>query len=380
MSASNSKRITIVGTGFGALTAVRKLRSLDANAQITVVSPRPEFLYYPSLVWIPSRMRESSDLVVNLDAFFQRMNVHYHQGSASGLKEGGRTLVTDTGELPNDGLIIASGGRYLTKLPGIDNAAIPCRSLTDAERFRDQLEALDGGTVAFGFGGNPKEPSAMRGGPVFEYLFGTHTLLKKQKRRDRFQLKFFAPAKRPGQRMGDAAVDRLLEAMRKRDIQTHLGHPLKAFHPNRIETEGESFDTDLIVFIPGMTGSTWTQATDLPQSPGGFVQSDANCKVAGFDRVYVVGDAGSYPGPEWMPKQAHMADLQAIAACKNLMSEFAGEPAQASFKVELACIVDSLDSGMLVARSGTRSLMLPATRLLHWSKRLFEWNYMRQYR
>jgi len=25
----------------------------------------------------------------------------------------------------------------------------------------------------------------------------------------------------------------------------------------------------------------------------------------------VAGDSGSFPGPDWMPKQAHMADLQA---------------------------------------------------------------------
>ncbi|CAK0748560.1 FAD-dependent oxidoreductase [Gammaproteobacteria bacterium] len=374
------RRITIVGTGFGALTAIRKLRGMKAKAEITVVSPKPQFLYYPSLVWIYSRMREGKDLLVDLGNFFHRMDVCYFPGNATGLKDGGRTLITDVGEVTNDGLIIASGGRYLSQLSGIENAVIPCRGLEDVERFRDQLEALDGGTLAFGFGGNPNEPSAIRGGPLFEFLFGTHTLLKRQQRRERFTLKFFTPAKRPGQRMGDAAVDRLLEAMKKRAIQTHLGYPLKAFHPDRIETEGESFNADLILFIPGMTGSAWTKATDLPQSPGGFVAADAHCKVAGFERVYVVGDAGSYPGPDWLPKQAHMADLQAATACKNLMSEFNGVTPSAKFRVELACILDSLDSGMLIARAGKHTLMLPPTRLLHWSKRLFEWNYMRQYR
>jgi sulfide:quinone oxidoreductase len=52
----------------------------------------------------------------------------------------------------------------------------------------------------------------------------------------------------------------------------------------------------------------------------------------------------------------------------------------AGFKVELACIIDSLDSGTLLTRSSARTLLLPSTRLLHWLKRLFEWWYQRQYR
>ena len=44
------------------------------------------------------------------------------------------------------------------------------------------------------------------------------------------------------------------------------------------------------------------------------------------------------------------------------------------------CIVDANDRGMLVARTETRSLVLPAMRVFHWMKRGFEWWYLRQYR
>ena len=108
--------------------------------------------------------------------------------------------------------------------------------------------------------------------------------------------------------------------------------------------------------------------------------ADAHCRVPGWERVYVAGDAGSFPGPDWLPKQAHMADLQAVAAAKNLVHELNGEEPAEGFKVELACIIDSLDSGTLVTRTGARTLLLPSTRLMHWLKRLFEWWYLRQYR
>ena len=374
------KPITVVGTGFGALTAVSTLRKLEPSAEITVIGKQPEFFYYPSLIWSPSGMRSGDDLTINLENFFRRKQVIFHQGAASGIREGGRVVETDNGEVGNDGLIIASGGRYLSGLPGIEHAAIPCRGREDAERIRNRLTEMDGGTIAFGFGGNPKEPSAMRGGPVFEFLFGTDTLLRQQGRRERFKLVFIAPSKRPGQRLGDKAVDALLKRMAERDIATHLGHKLKGFEAGKIVTEGGEVEADLIVFIPGMSGSPWLDNTPLPKSAGGLLPGDEHCRVPGWQRVYVAGDAGSFPGPDWQPKQAHMADLQATAAAKNLVHELnGGEPVE-GFKVELACIIDSLDSGTLVTRSNSRTLLLPTTRLLHWSKRLFEWWYLRQYR
>ncbi len=47
------------------------------------------------------------------------------------------------------------------------------------------------GKIAVGFGGNPKDSSAVRGGPAFEVLFNIHNMLKKRGLRDKFELTFF---------------------------------------------------------------------------------------------------------------------------------------------------------------------------------------------
>lgn len=220
----------------------------------------------------------------------------------------------------------------------------------------------------------------MRGGPMFEFLFGIESYLRKQGRRDRFELVFFTPAEKPGNRLGPRAVEGLMQEMRKRDIRTHLGHKLKGFSETKVLTEGGELEADLILFMPGMTGSQWLDNTDLPRSEGGFIKADKHCRAEGLDRVYVAGDSGSFPGPEWMPKQAHMADLQAKAAATNLIKELQGGQPSETFRVELVCIVDSNDRGMLVARNEKHNLVLPAMRMFHWAKRGFEWWYLRQYR
>jgi len=374
-------RVTVIGAGFGALTAIRNLRAGDPGLQIDVIAPKAEFIYYPGTIWIPTGLRKPEDLVVPLDNFFRRMKVTYHVAEATGLRDAGRVLETSVGDVANDGLIIASGGRFIRKLPGIEHSITPCGGIEATVKIRDRLVAMEeGGTIAFGFAGNPNEPSAMRGGPVFEFMFGIDNWLRKQGRRDKFKLVFFTPATKPGARLGPKAVDGIMSEMAKRGIDTHLGHKMKAFEANRVITEGAEFEADMILFMPGMTGNLWFDNTELPRSEGGLLKANALCQVEGLEKVYVAGDSGSFPGPEWMPKQAHMADLQATVAAANLLAELAGKPAVETFRAELLCIIDSYNKGMLVQRTAKRNFILPSMRVLHWVKRYFEWMYLRKYR
>ncbi|WP_456415865.1 NAD(P)/FAD-dependent oxidoreductase [Thiolapillus sp.] len=374
-------KITVIGAGFAALTAVQKLRKLDTGLHIDLIAPKPEFIYLPGLIWIPTGLRKGSDLSISLENFFRRLNVDFHAGRVTGLEQNGRVVVTDNGKVENDGLIIASGGRFIKKLPGIEHAITPCEGIPAAEKIRERLAAMkDGGTIAFGFSGNPKEPSAMRGGPMFEFLFGIDRWLRKQGRRDAFELVFFTPAEKPGQRLGEKAVSGILSTMEKRNVTTYLGHKIKAFEAGRVITEGAEFAADLIIFMPGMTGNKWFAESGLPLSEGGMLKANRFCQVEGQERIYVAGDSGSYPGPGWLPKQAHMADLQAAAAASNLLAEMKGGQPSATFQAELVCIIDSYDTGMMVYRTEKRSLVTPAFSGLHWAKRLFEWHYLREYR
>jgi len=373
-------RITVLGAGFAGLSAIRELRRRDTEVEITLVAPRAELHYLPGIIWIPSGLRRREDLIVPLDDFLQRMQVRFHAGEVTGLRDKGRTVLTSSGELSNDGLVIATGGRFIKKLPGIEHAITPCEGIAAAERIRDRLQALQGGRIAVGFAGNPNEPAAMRGGPMFEFLFGIDQQLRREGRRGRFELTFFSPAREPGNRLGPKAVQHLLGEMARRDIATHLGHKMVRIEADKVVTERGEIGADLILFMPGMTGNAWFDATELPRSPGGLVQADAHCRVPGWERVVVAGDSGSFPGPDWLPKQAHMADLQAVAAAANLLGDLRGERANATFEVELACIVDSLDRGTLIWRTPRRNWLLPSSPVFHWVKRSFERRYLQRYR
>ncbi len=369
--------VAIIGAGFGGLTAARTVRRQLPEAEITLISPAKDFIFYPSLVWVPTDLRRGEDLRIPLDSFMDRHRVTHHAGHVTGLRDKGRVVETDTGEVPNDALIIASGGRFIDKPGGTENVHTICKGIESAEAIRRDLHALKRGHLAFGFATNPDEPGAMRGGPMFELLFGIDTWLRRQGRRDNFDITFFCPAPRPGARLGEKAVDGLLKDMHKRGIHAHVGHKLTGFEQGKVGSEGGDFDADLIAFMPGMTGPDWAENTDLPLSAGSMIQGDEYCRVPGFPGVYVVGDAGSFPGPDWMPKQAHQADLHAKAAARNVTRELTGNQADTQYKPELMCIIDTYDKGALVYRGPNRGLVLPTIKPFHWAKQIFEKLYLR---
>jgi sulfide:quinone oxidoreductase len=372
--------IAILGSGFAALTAARELRRQGVSAKITMISPRRELHYLPSTIWIPIHLRKGADLKIPLDHFFAEHRIDFVQASVTGIAEGGRLVMTDAGEHRNDHLIVATGGRFIRKLPGIEHALIPCEGIAVGEEIERRLDALDGGTIAIGFATNPNEQGAMRGGPMFEFLFIIDTLLRRQGRREKFTLVFFNPAERPGARLGPKAVDGLLAEMKKRDILTHLGHKMVRIEEKKVVTEGGEIDADLILFMPGLTGPAFLANADLPLSPGGMIVADTKCRVEGRPNVWVAGDSGSFPGPDWMPKQAHQADLQAKAAAANVAAVLAGREPVTDFRPELICIVDTLDAGMLVFRNPRFNFVGPKMKIFHWLKRYFEGHYLRAFR
>lgn len=375
--------ITVIGGGFAALTAIRQLRKQQTSANITLINPSSTFVYYPSLIWVPTGQATEKDIHIDITAFLAEQNITHIKASVTGISNQGRTVHTNQGDIENDGLIIASGGRFIKKLPGIEHAITLCEGFSAADQIRQRLAAMrqTGGKIAFGFASNPNEPAAMRGGPMFELMFGIDNWMRSEGIRDRFELTFFSPAARPGQRLGEQVVDNLLKRLKDKNIIPQLGHKLVRFEADKVITEGTEFASDLILFMPGMTGPAWADQVGIELSSGGFLPSDRTTKVKGLERTYVAGDSGSYANtPDWLPKQAHMADLQAETAVTNLLAELKQQPATAEFKAEIICIMDMHDRAVYIKRDERGQTMLPPCRLMHYAKKFFEWWYLRHYR
>ncbi len=230
------KNVTILGGGFAGVEAAIYLRKASYN--VTLISDR-EYLYvYPTSIWIPVHGASFEDNCLDL---MKLSGVHGFELIVDSVKNinAKNSLVTlsSSKEISNyDHLIIAMGASKM-KPKGIENTLSICGTPTMSLEIRDKLDALvqqGHGEICFGFGGNPKDTSAVRGGPAFELLFNTHNYLKKKGIRKNFKLTFFAPMAEPGKRMGPNALKMMAKYFKMLDIHEHFGKKIKIFEKDGI--------------------------------------------------------------------------------------------------------------------------------------------------
>jgi sulfide:quinone oxidoreductase len=368
--------VVVVGAGFGGLKAVEELRARHPGVTITLVAPSPRFLYWPSLVWVPSGWREPEELTVDVRDWLFRRRAAFEEDRVTGVRDGGRTVVTAAGELAADGLIVASGATTPATIPGSEHVHTICGGLDEARGLRDHLRRLAGGRIVLGFADNPAHPPAARGTPVVELAFTVDEQLRRERRRAHFRLDLILP---PSEDAAHGALAGLVRRLRGRGVAVHPGRRIERFAPDRVVTDKDEYPSDLTIFSPALSGPAWLAASDLPATASGHVAVDDRARAAGLERVYAVGDAAAFPGPAWQTKQAHTAELQAETAARNLARELEGRPARERVRRELIHVVDGLGQAAVVYRDGRGEWALPPTRFGHYLKLGLEQDALRKY-
>ncbi len=219
------KKVTILGGGFAGVEAAIYLRKKKYD--VTLVSERDFFFIYPTSIWVPTRDIAYKDNCIQLKAL---QDVHGFELIVDSVAEirarAGRVRLQSGHELSGYDYLILALGMDKLKLPGIENTLSICGSPQNSLLIRDRLDRLlarGEGRIAMGFAGNPKDKSAMRGGPAFEMLFNVHNLLRKKGVSRNFELTFFAPMEKPGARMGDQALAMLDRYFGRLDIRRRFG-------------------------------------------------------------------------------------------------------------------------------------------------------------
>jgi sulfide:quinone oxidoreductase len=270
-------------------------------------------------------------------------------------------------------------GQDKLQMKGMEHTLSICGKPEEAEELYKRLDALvlkDSGKIAMGFGGNPKDTSAVRGGPAFEVLFNVHTFLKKKGIRENFELTFFAPMKKPGQKMGDKALVMMDKMFGMTNIKKKVGSKITAFVEDGIEFEdGTKIESDLTMFISAGTGHNILMASGLPLSEAGFVVTNVYNEIEGFDGIYAIGDSASLMGPEWRAKQGHVAEVMAKNVAYNIAMKIQNIDSKYSYEehLNILCVMDTGDGAAFVYRSNKGGKMIPLPIIGHWMKKGWGW-------
>jgi sulfide:quinone oxidoreductase len=366
------KHALVLGGGFAGLEAAIQLRKHGLD--VTLVSNRPYLFVYPTSIWVVTGEKPFQEVCLDLGDVARRHGFRFIEGAVESVSGVGRSAVVSGKAIGADHLVVAFGGDRL-KPKGVEYTFSIGGDPQATVRSREALEALlarGQGRIAMGFGGNPKDTSAVRGGPMFELMFNVDTLLRRRGARDRFELTFFAPMPTPGERMGKKAVAAIQGTFGKLGISMRFGKKIASFDPGSVTfDDGSKLESDLVLFIPAGDGHPVLKGSDLPRNEAGFVQVDEGCAVPGFPGVWAIGDAAALQGPDWRAKQGHIAEVMARVAAENIAAIEAGQPARASYLPQLGitCLLDMGNGAAYVHRDASSEQMIPLPVVGHWMKK-----------
>ncbi|QOP44867.1 NAD(P)/FAD-dependent oxidoreductase [Sulfurimonas paralvinellae] len=372
------KKVLVLGGGFAGVDAATHLQKMGYD--VTLVSDRDYFYIYPTSIWIPTHESEFQDVCVNLDEFQRAHGFKVIVDSVESISKANNSVAFTSGKVIDDYdyLIIAIGASKM-KPQGVEHTLSICGAPEQSLEIRDALDRLvekGSGKIAMGFGGNPKDTSAVRGGPGFELLFNVHNMLKKKGIRDNFELTFFAPMAEPGKRMGPQALKMMDVFFSKLGIHKHFGKKITKFEDDGVVFEDDSrLESDLTMFIPAGNGHAVIKNSDLPQNEAGFVKTDDYSCVLNEDgsmsNIYAIGDVAALEGYEWRAKQGHIAEVMAKNCAHNIEQRDNGGNNFKGYNehLNILCVMDSGDGAAFVYRDEKRAFMFPMPFIGHWMKK-----------
>ncbi len=379
------KKVLILGGGFAGVEAAIFLRK-EGDFDVTLVSDRDYFYIYPTSIWIPTGEATFESQCIPLADLKKAHGFDVVIDEVQEIRSKERRVVCKERTFDEFDYLIVAIGSGKVQHKGSEHFLSICGKPEEAIKIKERIDALieqGGGKIAMGFGGNPKDPSNVRGGPAFEVLFNVHHKLKKLGIRDKFELTFFAPMEKPGARMGPQALKMMDLFFNKLDIKKQVGKKIKAFTAEGVVLEDDSMiKSDFTMFIPAGSGHPVFKNSDLPLNEAGLIKINDYCEVRhNYDEsdehypLFAIGDSAELEGPDWRAKQGHIAEVMARNTAYNIAQMEQGSSARKGYKdhINILCVMDSGDGAAFVYRSDKGGKMIPMPFIGHLLKKGWGW-------
>jgi NADH:ubiquinone reductase (non-electrogenic) len=322
-SAPTTRRLLVLGTGFGAFNVVKHVGSAY---QVTVVSPRNHFLFTPLLPSTTVGTIEYQSIVEPIR--HARRGIRYYQSAAQSVDLLRRTVqcagagANDTFDVPYDVLVIAVGALSNTfGIPGVTGHALFLKEAGDARALRQQIiRCFERANLP---STTPQERQRLLhfvvcgGGPTgVEFAAELHDYLRHDLRRAYPHL---VPAARitvveaMKEILGgfDEQLRRYAtEHFRRREIAILTESPVARVDPELLRlANGDAIPYGLLLWSTGNGPTPFAVAAPLPKDARHRFIVDQCFRVTGHDDVYAIGDC-AVVSDNPLPATAQVAQQQ----------------------------------------------------------------------
>lgn len=354
-------RIIVLGGNFGGLTSALELRrKLGPNHEVILISKSPNFLFVPSLIWIPLGKRRLQDLVVPLKPLTNRANVRFICTEALEILAEDKLVRCRDTEFKYDYLIIATGPEWMfDQVPGLgldSNVSFIVNPETAQETRKRWLKFVkDPGPVVIG---------ALQGsqctGPAYEFLFNFEKRCRDLGIRKKVKITFITPEPFVGH-LGLGGITGSKFFLKKMLPLFKINYITNAeiqevSNENIVLKGGKVLPYKFSLLMPMFKGSKVVQDSAGLGLANAFLPVNHTYQHKKYPSIFGVGSAADLsikfrtPVPIGAPRTGYAADESAKTAAENIVRLLNGNnklEVKPMGKIPDFCIMDAGDKEML---------------------------------
>ncbi len=353
-------KVLILGSSFAGLTAALAIqRELESAAQVTVISPSGQFVFNPSLIWLPFGKRTASDVTFSVAPVLERYGIEFVEAAATRI-DTEHQRVEAGATYDYDYLVVATGYRNdFDVVPGLGPNG-PAHTITT---LRDAVATASAWTQLLNDPG-PLVVVATQGascfGAAYEFLFNASYHVRRARLRRQVPLTFVTSEPFLGHfgigglPHGEALLGMFLK---KEGIRAIVDTSIAAVKDDGVVlASGETLPARLTMAIPPFLGQEVVARSGLGDARG-YVPVRPTYQSRDFDNVYAIGIAAAVsapwhtPTPVGVPKTGFPTEAMAHVAATNIAAQVRGrEPsAEKAFgDMPAVCVMDAGNNGVVI--------------------------------
>jgi len=322
MEKTKKQHIVVVGSGFGGIKTVLELAQHPDKFDVTLVSDRPDFWYFPTLYHTATGgARTQSSIPVK--HLLKNTKVKFIQAKAQMVDRAAKTITLDDKTVvPYDKLVLALG--VITNyfgIPGLAEFSYGIKSITEAERLKKHLhkQIVDEGKPDLNYvvvGGGPT--GIELAGNLGHYL---HTIMKQHGIHDRkVHIDLIEGNKHLMPRMPRMVGRAIERQLRRIGVKLYLGMPVQGETADELTVGGKPIRSHTVIWTAGMANNPFFNENAFAISPRKKVIVDEFLRAE--KDIFVIGDNAEteYSGMA----QTAIYDAEFIA--HNFVKEAEGKP------------------------------------------------------